>query len=260
MRILWQGFTHPVENRPYVDRLLAYLDEISSKGVEWEFAGIDPPDRYLHRMTELRCSVQAIASAVEAERRGFDCVVVGHFQDAGLYEARAALEIPVVGLGESAMLYALQLGRRFGLVTIDPVFVRWHEEQVARYALDERFAGVRAMETSVELFMRAFEDEEAAAGVRGQFEGQARSLVDAGAEVIVPAGGLPALLFQRIHGFAVDGAVVLNPTPVAAKLAEVAVALRRLNGTGPARVGMFARPSDEALAEFLAQAGRMGRD
>lgn len=257
MRIVWQGFTHPVENRPYVDRLLAYLREIAAEGVEWRFAGIDPPDRYLHRMTELRCSVQAVASAIEAERGGADCVVMGHFQDAGLYEARAALDIPVVGLGETSMLYALQLGRRFGLVTIDPVFVRWHEEQVARYALDERFAGVRSMETSVELFMRAFEDDEPAADVRSQFEAQARLLVEAGAEVIVPAGGLPALLFQALDRFAVDGAVVLNPTAVAAKQAEVAVALHRLNGTGPARIGTFARPSDDALAEFLAQAGRM---
>ncbi len=258
MRILWLGFVDPEQQRPYVRRLVAYLNEIADPGVEFAFSGISPPDRYLHRMTELRSSVQAIAHAVEAERDGYDAVVLGHFQDAGLYEARAALEIPVVGLGETSMLYACTLGFRIGLITIDPVFVPWHEEQVRTYALEPRVVGVRAMETGVDLFMRAFEAEDAYEEVLRQFEEQARPLVAAGVEVLIPAGGLPALLFCERRGFAVDGAVVLNPIAVAAKQAEVAVNLRALNGTGPSRAATFARPSEEARAEFLEQAGRVG--
>jgi allantoin racemase len=91
--------------------------------------------------------------------------------------------------------------------------------------------------------------------VRRQFEAHAAELARAAAEVIIPAGGLPALLFREEQAFAVEGAVVLNPTPVAAKQAQTAVELRRLNGTGPSRASTFAMPSAEARAEYLEQMG-----
>lgn len=252
-RIIWQGFTSAVENAPYVERLVGYLREVADPGFEFAFSGIDPPDRHLHRLTELRCAAQALAQAIELERDGADAVVLGHFQDAGLWEMRAALSIPVVGLGESSLLYACQLGFRFGLVTIHPSFVEWHEEQIRRYALDGRSAGVRAMETSVDLYMRAFDgDAEAAASIEAQFEELGRELVAAGAEVLIPAGGLPALLLGRRHGYAVDGAVVLNANAVAAKQAELAVKLRAISGTGPCRTRAFRQPTAEAIEEFVA--------
>jgi allantoin racemase len=251
-RIVWQGFTSPVKNEPYVTRLVAYLNEIADPGFEFEFSGIEPPDFHVHRLTELRCAVHAVAAAVAREREGADAIVLGHFQDAGLWELRSAVNAPVIGLGESSMLYACQLGYRFGLVTINPTFIEWHEDQVRRYALDGRCAGVRAMEANVDLFMRAFAgDEEATGSVLAQFEELGRSLVADGAEVLVPAGGLPALLLAERRGYTVDGAVVLNPNALAAKQAELAVKLRALGGAEPCRTRTFRPPSAEALEEFM---------
>jgi Asp/Glu/hydantoin racemase len=253
--IAWQGFTSPVVNKPYVDRLVAYLNEIADPGFDFAFSGIEPPDLHVHRLTELRCSAQALAAAIALERRGVDGIVLGHFQDAGLWELRSALSIPVVGLGEASILFACQLGYRFGLITIDPNFVDWHEEQLRRYALERRCAGVRAMATSVELYMRAFAgDGEAAASVETQFEQLGRELAAAGAEVLIPAGGLPALLLGTRHGYTVDGAVVLNANAVAAKEAELAVKLRALSGTAPCRTGTFRQPTAAAIDEFVALA------
>ena len=255
MKILWQGFTDPVVHAPYIGRLMDYLGSIADPGTEFEFAGVSPPDRYVHRITELRCSVQAVRTMIERERE-FDGMILGHFQDAGLWEARAALDLPVVGLGESALLHACTLGWRIGLITIDPIFVRWHEDQVRQYGLETRVIGVRAMRTSVDLYMRAFEEQDAYEEVRRQFAEQARPLVEAGVEVLVPAGGLPALLLGREEMLRLDQAVVLNSTLVAAKQAELAVKLRRVNGTGPSRAGTFAKPPPEAVREFLEQTQR----
>ena len=242
-RILWQGFVDPKVHGAYVDRLVAYLGELAAPGTTFEFRGIDPPDRYLHRLTENRCALKAVANVIQAEEEGFDAAVLGHFQDSGLWDARAAVDMPVIGLGEGAMLHACTLGHRAGLITISPVFVPWHEEQVVRYRLEHRIVGVRAMDTSVDLYMRAFTDEAAYAEVRRQFVEQAAPLAAAGAEVIIPAGGLPALLLRDEREFAVDGAAVLNPTPVAAKQAQLAFELRRLNGTVTSRHSTFAKPS-----------------
>ena len=138
-----------------------------------------------------------IRNALEAERGGIDAFIIGHFQEPGLLEIRGALDIPVVGLGEATMLAALSMGRRFGLVTIDPVFIEWHERQVRAHGLDQRLAGVHAIRVDLEGFMRAFTDETRYAAVRADFVEQVRPLVAAGAEVIIPAGGLPMLLFAR---------------------------------------------------------------
>jgi allantoin racemase len=254
-QIVWQGFTDPIANKPYVDRLVAYLNEIADPGYEFGFSGITPPDYYVHRLTELRCSVQALAGAIELERSGVDGIILGHFQDAGLWDLRSTLSIPIVGLGESSILWACQLGYRFGLITIHPNFKEWHEQQIRGYSLDGRCAGVRAMSTSVDLFMKAFEgDDDAAGDVESQFETLGRELVAAGAEVLIPAGGLPALLLGTRNAYTVDGAVVLNANGIAAKQAEVAVKMRAISGSGPSRIGTFRQASAEAIEEFVTRA------
>lgn len=252
MRILWQGFTHPSETKPYNVELEAFLNEVADEGTTVEFRGVVPPDRHIHRMTEWRCAVQAISSAIRAEREGFDCVVHGHFQEPGMREMRAALSVPVLGLGECSMLYACQLGFRFGLVTIAPAFVAWHDEQVRGHGLEGRLAGIGAMQTSVELFVRCFAgDTDAQNEIVDQFVEHARPLVRAGAEVVIPAGGLPALLCARRGVTEVDGAAVLDPNLVTVKQAELAVRLRALNGVGQSRIGSYASPPPEAVEEFL---------
>ena len=59
-------------------------------------------------------------------------------QDSGLWEARAAVKIPVLSLGETSMLHACTLGTRAGLITINPAFVPGFFQQIARYGLQQR--------------------------------------------------------------------------------------------------------------------------
>src|SRR5512147_1829765 len=126
------------------------------------------------------------------------------------------------------MLYACALGRKIGLVTINPVFIPWHEDQIARNGLAQRVIGVRAIDAEVATFMSAFEDDTVYARVKNDFCRQVRPLIEQGVEVVVPAGGLPMLLFAREREFTIDGAIVPNGIAVVAKAAEMAVKLRRL--------------------------------
>ena len=77
------------------------------------------------------------------------------------------------------------------------------------------------------------------------------ALVEAGAEVIVPAGGLPMLLFAHEKNFEVGGALVLNGLAVMVAMAEAAVKLQRLTGAAVSRRGTYAKAPDEAVREFL---------
>ncbi len=168
MRILWLSFVDAAHNAPYFERLSRYLNDIAAPGTSVDVAGTSPPDRDFGRLTEFRCAALAIDRCIEAEAQGYDAFVMGHFQDPGLYEARSAVRIPVVGAGEATLHFAAQLGRRLGLVSIDPVFEVWHYEQAERYGLRDRISGVAGLGFVPEDFNPAFAgDESALARMRG---------------------------------------------------------------------------------------------
>src|ERR1700704_5843747 len=126
-RLWYQSFVHRKEQLPYIERMQGLLDASASPGIQFEVHGLEPPDHLFHPLTEFRCAAQTIRNALEAERAGYDAFVIGHFHAHGLLEIRGAVDIPVIGLGEANLLAALTMGRRIGLVTIDPVFIDWHE-------------------------------------------------------------------------------------------------------------------------------------
>ncbi|HUC16689.1 MAG TPA: aspartate/glutamate racemase family protein [Acetobacteraceae bacterium] len=176
-RIWYQSFVDPSEQASYIDRLSGRLRKLAAPGTMVEVHGIAPPDRFFHPITEFRCAEATIRAAVDAERGGYDAFVVGHFQEPGLTECRGAVDIPVIGLGEATMLFACSLGRKIGLVTIDPVFIPWHEEQVSRHGLSQRVGGVAAIQADLPRFMRAFTDPDEYAKVREDFMQQVRPLL-----------------------------------------------------------------------------------
>jgi len=192
VRIFWQSFVDASASASYLERLKAYLNDIAAPGTTVHVEGLSPPDRDFGRLSEFRCAIQAVDNGLKAEETGFDAYVMGHFQDPGLYELRSALAIPVIGTGEATLLAASQLGRRLGLVTLDMVFEVWHYEQADRYGLAGRIARVTGMGCKPEDFSAAFAGDGAAkARMLEDFATCAQPLVDAGADVIIPAGVLP---------------------------------------------------------------------
>src|SRR3569833_3354182 len=157
MRLLWQSCTKP--GTRYLATLQSTLRSLVSSGTQVDVDGLDPADGFVHHLSELRCANQVFVWFAFAAERGYDAVVVGHFQDGGLLELRSILDIPVVGLGEAAIHHALQLGDRFGLVTINPGFLAFHRRQVRAYQQEAKFAGVRAMNTDAATYQAAFDGD-----------------------------------------------------------------------------------------------------
>lgn len=250
-RIWFQGATHRSVHSDYIDRLEAYLRSVLDPEFDFRFTGSEPPATTTHALTEFRIAGQMIRHAVEAEREGFDAVAISHFQDAGLAEAKSAVDIPVLGLGETNLLYACSLGRKLGLVTINPAFIPWHEDQVIRYGLAQRVVGVRAVDAKVSDFMEAFASKEGYDALYPKFAHEVEILLDAGADVILPAGGLPMLLFGGGPEASIGGAPVVNGLLVLAKMAETAIKLRALDGPALSRRSNYAKPPEVALKEFL---------
>ncbi|TFZ04556.1 aspartate/glutamate racemase family protein [Ramlibacter rhizophilus] len=252
-RIWAQGATDHEGHAPYLSKLLPHLKACTDPDFEVDFHTITPSVTTVHALSEFRFAHEVIRGAVRAEREGYAAFYMNHFQDVGLFEARAAVGIPVLGLGESTLLHACTLGRRLGLLCINQGFVATHWDQLARYGLKERVVGVRAVDASIADWMEAFRSPERKAALWQVFQREARVLIDAGADVIVPTGGIPMMLFGAEQGANVDGAPVVNGCTVVIKCAEMAVKLRRLEGLGPSRLPQsgFALPSDQTLREFL---------
>lgn len=248
-RIWFQGATDRVHMAPYIAKVEAHLKSILDPDFAGTFNTTTPPATTTHALTEFRVAGNFIRNAVEAERQGYDAVAITHFQDAGLMEAKSAVGIPVLGLGETTLFHACALGRKLGLVTINPAFVPWHEEQVIRYGLQSRVVGVRAVDAKVSDFIDAFADEQAFEKLRPKWERECKALIDAGADVIVPAGGLPMMLYGSPAGASIDGAPIVNGITVIAKTAEIWVRM----GSRVSRRSSFAPPPEKALREFLGQ-------
>ena len=186
-----------------------------------------------------------------AAPEGYDAFVLGHFQDSGLYEARSALRIPVVGLGETSLHWAAQMGRNIALVSIDPVFEHWHREQADRYGLSNRLSHVVGMGVVVEDFVASFAgDEQALKRLLDRFRELVQPLVEDGADVIVPAGALPSLLLRYEKGLTIGHAPVLNSVAVTLKATEAWVHVHALTGLEPSRGPSFALASPEAIDDF----------
>jgi Asp/Glu/hydantoin racemase len=251
IRIWYQSYVDYDNGKTYWDRLRAHLDEIIDPGTTVDIKGITPHDSYAHAIVEFRCAREVICNAVRAEREGYDAFVIGHFQDAGLYEARSVVDIPVLALGEASMLYACQLGQRTGIVTINTRYIPWFHHQIGKYGLAQRVTGVHAMTFEPGQMLQAYGSPDRAEEVRHLFEQQARPLVARGVDVLIPGGGIPMLLFSTIQGHAVDGAPVVNGIPIVVKMAETAVKLRRLSGLGVSRVSDFVKPPPEVIEEFM---------
>ena len=251
MKIWYQSYVDAEHGQSYWDFLGKHLDDIVDPGTQVDIKGITPHDSYAHPIVEFRCAREVICNAVTAEREGYDAFVVGHFQDAGLYEARSVVDIPVVALGEASMLYGCQLGQRSGIVTINPRYIPWFHHQITRYGLGTRVSDVHAMAFQPGQILGAFGHEDRLAEVVSLFEEQAKPLVDGGVDVLIPGGGIPMLLFSQIRNHTVNGAPVINGIPIVVKMAEMAVKLKAATGLTVSRVSDYAKPPPEILEEFL---------
>jgi len=153
-----------------------------------------------------------------AERDGYDAVVLACFSDPGLEAARELVSIPVVGIEEATLHLAAQLGYRFTILTSRHQRVPTKTEHVVKRGLESRLASVRPLEMSV-LEMDA-EPEQTKSRI---LEVAGAAVREDGAEVIIL--GCAGLAGHAAYMERELGVVVLDPSPVALLTAEMLVRL-----------------------------------
>ncbi|MBR1130688.1 aspartate/glutamate racemase family protein [Bradyrhizobium iriomotense] len=92
-------------------------------------------------------ALEAAATEVEEIARAASCacdgIIVSAFGDPGLAGIKAAMKLPAVGIGESAMLEAGENGRRFGVATTTPLLKAKIDALPEALGLRSHYSGTR---------------------------------------------------------------------------------------------------------------------
>jgi len=86
---------------------------------------------------------EVVFMCVEAEKEGFDAVFVDCFGDPGVRAARERVKIPVFGGFEPAMLFALGMADKVGIVTVLENVVPMLDGLIAKEGLERRVSSLR---------------------------------------------------------------------------------------------------------------------
>jgi allantoin racemase len=98
---------------------------------------------------EARCVAPMLERVVEAERSGFDAVLVGCFGDPGVEVAGQRVSIPVLGPAQTSFYQAALLGTRFTILTVVSGVVPIMQRLVKRHEMERWLASIRVIGTGV---------------------------------------------------------------------------------------------------------------
>ncbi len=191
-------------------------------------------------------SLQIMENAIRAEREGYDAMVVTSFMDHGCELAKSVVDIPVVGLGSTAVRVASSAGRALGLISHDA-----DQRKVVRNML--RHQGLESHVRMLAALRPGLTTEEIDAGINGspvlleRFEAQVEPFVAAGVDLILPAEGFLASALHRAGVREVCGIPVFDGFAAVFAYAEMMVRLRRSSGLVPSRAGDYAKAPGAAI-------------
>jgi Asp/Glu/hydantoin racemase len=164
-----------------------------------------------------------IPVAERAQRDGFDAVVIGCVGSTDAeYAIKEVLDIPAVGIGESALLLAQVLGQNFSILTYDNKTAAWIDRLVRERHLEDFCVSVRPLNVSLGEMM----GREAMARIYQRVLREARlAASEDRAEVVVIGSsgfaGLADYLRKRIK------TPVVDPVEAGIKLAEALADLKQ---------------------------------
>ena len=257
MKIWHQSFTVLDHLPAYEEALKAHIRKAVRPGTEVVLHGVKPgtyPSNYPG--TDIGFSslyaihgMQWITQALKASDEQFDAYAMCTLPNPLIREIRSLIDIPVAGYGESCFHMACMLGRRFGLMIFIAPMVPLYEEQVGLYGLSSRCAGVKPVGFGFQDVLNAWNDP---GELIERFKRSAMTLIDQGADVIIP-GEMPLNILLAANGVTrIGGVPIVDGLAVTLKMTESLVDLKRSVGLYQSRHGWGgAQPARERVDQVL---------
>ena len=121
-----------------IDEALAPLRRVGGPAIVVDYLREGPPGIVSQRDAD--SVIPPLAARIG--REGADAFVIACFSDPGLQSAReAAMGRPVFGIAECAILSALTMGERFGVIALSSGSVKRQQRDVRLMGVGERYAG-----------------------------------------------------------------------------------------------------------------------
>lgn len=254
MNILWNEATTGAPTLDPLWQLLRdYFPKVARPDTQVVMRHVSVSGNYVRSLyTELLNNRAVVENAVAAEREGFDAVVLGCWADP-LWETREVLDIPVVGIGEAAMLLATTLGSKFAVVTVAPGVIPTIEVDLRLYGLETRAIPrpVRTLDPPSDAGLLVESVTDPHRRLIPNLERVARGCIEDGAEVIVIGCGYygPILSHHGYNEIPGTGVPVVDCSAAGLKLAETLVDLKKSIGLRKSTSLYFRQPPGDTLAE-----------
>ncbi len=175
-----------------------------------------------------RAKSEMVEAIIEAEKDGYDAAIVDCFLDIGVQEARSMVDIPVLGPGETTMMYATLLGSKFGISTGPvPFVVETLTRQIRERGLESRAISnrpVRPHPVTRQEMVAAMQQRNAQVLANG-VEKVGRELIKDGAEVVICGVTTmgPSCTMAGLVKIEPEGVPVLDCIAITVKMTEIMV-------------------------------------
>jgi Asp/Glu/hydantoin racemase len=239
MRLWHQSFTVLEDLPDYTAALTRHLRSVSRPDTEVVLHGMRPGTyRSEYPGTDIRYGAiqhlhanQFMLGGLAAEKQGYDGYMITTIPDPALAETRS------------------MLGRRFGILNFIEELGPQLEENVRRYGLGSRLAGVRHVGFGFNDVARGFAQP---AEIVERFCAAAREMARLGADVIIPGEAVLCVLLASQRLARVDNVTVIDALAATVKMAELMVELRRVAGVEMSRANYFTdQPPAARVLELL---------
>lgn len=238
IRILW---VDPVGPSDFSGEVKKFLESIKREDVEVDVVSLsEGPPHLEYKSYEPLVLVGTLEKIVQAEREGYDAVIIGCFDDPALQEARELVNIPVIGPGETCMHLACMLGHKFSVITAIREALARLEDHVLMYGLEKKLASFRFVN------MRLREMGENPEKLHASLIQEAKKAIEEDdAEVIVLGCTVETGFMNRlIEELKVP---IIDVTLVSFKFAEMMADLKRKTGLSHSKIWGYRTPRKEDM-------------
>ena len=101
---------------------------------------------YISTKVEAQITGTLVLEKIAEIHSKYDAIIIAAFGDPGLIPAKTLFNLPIIGLGEAAMLSACLFGKKFSIISFTNAMASWYEESVEVLGLQSRYAGFRAID------------------------------------------------------------------------------------------------------------------
>ncbi|MBW1839724.1 MAG: hypothetical protein JRI49_07285 [Deltaproteobacteria bacterium] len=196
---------------------------------------------------EMYNNLDIVEGVIQAEREGYDAVVICCAADPGLQEARSVVNIPVIGVAESSYCIASMLGQRAAVVTVFNELIPSLERTLRIYGFESRMIRnrpIRSWESTWDECVEQFTDPHKSCIPR--FDAVAKECVNDGADVIINGCAWTGPAFTLAGYDQVKDSVVpiINPVAVGLKMAESLADLQKSVGLAKSQSTYIPAPEE----------------